>query len=81
MYSIGKSKYKSPHLHSYTYGIPLDNQQQKVPIIVPGNFLKNRATHQGVFFKEQGVFKKRLDVLIETPRGFKANALTFSIVS
>jgi hypothetical protein len=32
---------------------------------------------QGVFLIHQGLFKKRLDVLLQTPRRFDANALAF----
>ena len=46
--------------------------------------LMNRATHQsvssteqGVFLIHQGVLKKHLDVLPQTPRHFDANALRF----
>jgi len=35
--------------------------------------LMNRATHQGVF-------KKRLGVLPQTPKGFASNALAFHLV-
>ena len=39
--------------------------------------LMNRATEQGVFLIHQGVLKKRLEVLPQTPRHFDANALRF----
>ena len=32
---------------------------------------------QGVFLIHKGFFKKRLDVLLQTPRRFDANALAF----
>ena len=38
---------------------------------------KNEVIRQGVFFTEQGVLKKRLDVSSQTPRRFDANALAF----